>query len=67
MMVEKPGLITAMTNGAILQKKSTTRIRNTWQSQAYNVDGSTYFKLRNIGKLFDFPVNFDVAKNQIAV
>lgn len=35
--------------------------------QAYNIDGNTYFKLRDIGKLFDFPVNFDAAKNQIAV
>ena len=35
--------------------------------QAYNIDGNTYFKLRDIGKLFDFPVNFDATKNQIAV
>ncbi len=35
--------------------------------QAYNIDGNTYFKLRDIGKLFDFAVEFDAVKNQIAV
>ena len=35
--------------------------------RSYNIDGSTYFKLRDIGKLFGFAVKYDAVKNQITV
>jgi hypothetical protein len=34
---------------------------------AYNIDGNNYFKLRDIGAAFNFGVNWDGAKNTIAI
>ena len=35
--------------------------------QGYNIGGSNYFKLRDLGKALDVAVNFDEGKNQIRV
>jgi len=35
--------------------------------EAYNIDGSNYFKLRDIGKAFNFGVDWDEAKNTIVI
>lgn len=34
---------------------------------AYNINGNNYYKLRDVGKEFDFIVDFDANKNLIAV
>jgi hypothetical protein len=34
---------------------------------AYNIDGNNYFKLRDIGELFDFEVDWDGVNNRIIV
>ncbi len=34
---------------------------------AYNIEGSNYFKLRDIGAVFDFGVDWDGARNTIAI
>ena len=34
---------------------------------SYNIDGNNYFKLRDIGQVFNFGVDWDGAKNTIAV
>ncbi|MDR1573145.1 MAG: leucine-rich repeat domain-containing protein [Clostridiales Family XIII bacterium] len=34
---------------------------------AYNIDGNNYFKLRDIGAAFDFGVDWDGARNTIAI
>ena len=35
--------------------------------QGYNIGGSNYFKLRDLGKALDVAVNFDEGKNQIRI
>jgi len=35
--------------------------------EAYNFENSNYFKLRDIGKAIDFGVDWDEAKNTIAI
>ena len=37
------------------------------QFTAYNIGGNNYFKLRDIGQAFDFGVDWDGAKNTIAI
>jgi len=34
---------------------------------AYNIGGSNYFKLRDIGKMFDFAADYDGGKNAIMI
>ena len=34
---------------------------------AYNIDGNNYFKLRDIGRIFDFAVEWDGERNTIAI
>jgi hypothetical protein len=34
---------------------------------AYHIDGNNYFKLRDIGEVFDFGVTWDGAQNTIAI
>lgn len=40
---------------------------NEVQFTAYNIEGNNYFKLRDIGAAFDFGVDWDGAKNTIAI
>jgi len=37
------------------------------QLTAYNIGGNNYFKLRDLGRVFDFGVEWDGARNTIGI